>query len=98
MRDGKSGTPALAEEVGAVPGQEMPTGDGTDTLEIERPPVRITFPGDAISVRAAWRRRSPRGSEPAPPAPPDSSAARSAAPPALRLMQVPPVRARRPGR
>ena len=98
MRDRKS-APALAENVGPVPSEEMPTGEGTDTLEIERPPVRITFPGDAVSARAAWRRWSPRESAAAAPAPLDSSAAlRSVAPPGLRLMQVPPARTRRRGR
>src|SRR5205814_1810287 len=86
MRDRKRGGPIRAEEVGAVPSEELPTGEGTDTLEIERPPVRITFPGDALSVRAGSRRRWPRESAAAPPAPPDSSAdLRSGERPGLHL-------------
>src|SRR3954469_1684686 len=95
MRDAKRGMHHLAEDVGALPSDEMPTGEGTDTLEIERPPVRITFPGDAISARAGSRRWPPPGSAAAAPAPPGSSgAARFAGSPALRQLQVRPARAR----
>jgi hypothetical protein len=99
MRDAKRGMHHLAEEVGALPSEEMPTGDGTDTLEIERPPVRITFPGDAISARAGsrpWQRPASGAAAPAPAG--SSGAARFAGSPALRQLQVRPVRARRSDR
>jgi hypothetical protein len=58
-------TYAVAEQ-GVVPAEEMPTGDDTETLEMERRPVRITFPGDAANAA-----RSPRSARPwsEPPAP-----------------------------
>jgi len=98
MIEGKTGAEALMNDAGALPSQEMPTGDGTDTLEIERPPVRIAFPGDVASGRAASRRWSPPASERAVPAPRDSTAAPGLDfPHGLRLMQLP-VRVRKSDR
>jgi hypothetical protein len=99
MKDGKTSAERRADELGAIPGEELPVGEGTETLEIERPPVRIAFPGDVASARSASPRSSRPGSRAAAPGSPDSSAGLPLAPhPALRLMQVLPARARRSDR
>src|SRR3954454_1601180 len=99
MSDGKRVAHGPAEDVGALPSAELPTGDGTETLEMGPPPVRIFFPGDAVSARAALRRWSPPAPGAAPSEPRGSSAAlRFVPPPGLRLMQVPPVRGRKSDR
>jgi hypothetical protein len=90
---------AEREPTGALPMEEMPTGEGTETLEIERPPVRIGFPGDVANGRGPWRRSVRPSPAQAEPGRRDSSGGQVPGPgPGLHLLQIAWVPETRKGR